>query len=334
MTVTMEDVARRAVVSVATVSRVINNPEMVNKETRDRVLEAIAALDYRMNTAARSLRTQKTRHLAVLLPNLSDPRLIEALETVALEEGFTTLLCTTQDDPARTRHYLTMLAQQRRVDGLIWISPEAPPDQIEQFRSSGLPLVLVNHKSQPHLPILNYKYQAAAYRATVHLLELGHRRIALLNCTGKYCPSSQWWQDGYKDAFADFFLDVDRQLIYNAKTTWNAAVDAIFQQAERPTAVIAFDDWAAAQVYEKCRLQGLRIPADLSLVGCGDLPFAAYLSLSTLRFPVQKIARRAVNLLLHAIEPEARPLALEPTMEPELVLRGSTIGLRSDGHLP
>jgi len=322
MAATMEDVANRAAVSVATVSRVLNTPEKVNRDTRKRVLEAITALDYRINTAARSLRTQQTRHLGILLPNLADPRLTEAIEITALQQGFTTLICTTQSDPERTRQYLDLLSQQRRVDGLIWIAPEVPTQQVEQVISSGLAVVLINYPGQ--FPALNFNYNMAAYRGATHLLDLGHRQLALV--TGS--ANQQWWQDGYTDAFADFYLDVDRRLIY-------PDVKSLFEAGSLPTAIITFDDEAAAQIYTQARERGLRIPNDLSIIGCGDLPFASYLApgLTTLQFPVSRIAEQAVNRLLHHFHNPTERNPLFTLIEPKLILRESTTGLRPHDDL-
>lgn len=120
-------------VSTATVSRVLNNPELVSDDTRQRVADAIRQLDYRVNLAARSLRTNQTRTIAVVLPTIADPvinRMVEAVEDVAITAGYTLLLCSTRGDAAREQTYIELLTQQTVADGVLYISPRATPENV------------------------------------------------------------------------------------------------------------------------------------------------------------------------------------------------------------
>ncbi len=133
MPATMLDVARLAGVSTATVSRVLNTPELVNEETRRRVMESIQQLDYKINVAARRLRTNQTRLIAVVIPTIAEPvinQVVEAVEDAAIEQGYTLLLCSTRGDAEREQGYIDLLTQQMAVDGVLYVSPRAAPEDV------------------------------------------------------------------------------------------------------------------------------------------------------------------------------------------------------------
>ncbi len=176
MTATMLDVARAARVSTATVSRVLNNPELVNDETRRRVLDAIQQLDYKLNVAARRLRTSETRLIAVVIPTIAEPvinQVIEAVEDAAIEQGYTLLLCSTRGDAEREQGYIDLLAQQMAVDGVLYVSPRAAPGEVRRLVSGPAPLVLCNYAMEDTgAPSIWIDHISSIYQATRHLIDV------------------------------------------------------------------------------------------------------------------------------------------------------------------
>ncbi|MCD4686348.1 MAG: LacI family transcriptional regulator [Anaerolineae bacterium] len=148
MSVKMEDVAQLAGVSTATVSRVLNNPELVSADTRERVEQAINQLDYRVNLAARNLRTNQTRTIAIVIPTISEPvinQVVEAVEDAAINAQYSLLMCSTRGDVKREQAYIRLLTQQTLVDGILYVSPRAAPDDVRRLLEGNAPVVLCNY---------------------------------------------------------------------------------------------------------------------------------------------------------------------------------------------
>lgn len=307
MTVTMEDVAKQAAVSIATVSRVLNNPELVNRETRERVLSAIQTLNYHVNITARNLRTQRTQNIAVVVPHLNNPLIsdiLEALEKTALAQGFTTQLCVTYGDIERAEKYATLLAERRRIDGAFAIAPTLMPEMMSLVHSvaENTPLLLGNHHL-PDIPGILFDYHDAAYQVTQYLIHRGHTRIALLNLPPAHCFPAKMREEGFQQALDEASLP--HELIFHPdipddyKANWHSAIEQLL--AAQPTGVIAYDDRTAASIYRVCAERGLRIPHDISVIGCGDFPMAKMLhpTLTTLRFPTEKMGQLAFQTLFN-----------------------------------
>lgn len=331
----MEDVARLAGVSTATVSRVLNNPELVSDDTRQKVADAIRQLDYRVNLAARSLRTNQTRTIAVVLPTIADPvinRMVEAVEDVAITAGYTLLLCSTRGDAAREQTYIELLTQQTVADGVLYISPRATPDNVLALDQGGVPLVLCNYLvERESVPCLLLDHVSSTYQTTAHLLALGHRRIALLNLAAPYYYPARMRLEGFLRAYAEAGIEPDPSLCVEidqptyANDDWYAAIDDLLARADRPSAIVAFNDEVALEVYAVCRERGLRIPYDLSVTGCDDILSSRYLDppLTTVSVPAAEQGKRAVRALLKRL---ARPHSRTPhetRLPVELVVRGS-----------
>lgn len=330
MAIKMRDVARYAAVSVATVSRALNDPSKVNEETRQRVFEAVAALGYRLNSTARSLRTQRTYNIAVVFSSMMYAPFLQAIETVALEYGYTLLLCTTQDDPARTQRYIELLRQQQRVDGICWMSPRVSGESLAPLLEGDTPLLLINAPQAQGLLALDYAQATAGL--TRYLMEKGHERIALLNLDDPNFPPAQWRTQGYQQAHQAAGLALNPALLYQVPTApldhaaWDTAIEQMLHSEPRPTAVITFNDLVAARLYQACTHLGIRIPQELAIAGVGDFPIATMLHppLTTARFPVAEISRTAIELLLEMIANGTPPDPYTVYFPPTLVERAST----------
>jgi LacI family repressor for deo operon, udp, cdd, tsx, nupC, and nupG len=335
MPATMLDVARLAGVSTATVSRVLNTPELVNEDTRRRVMNSIQQLDYKINVAARRLRTNQTRLIAVVIPTIAEPvinQIVEAIEDAAIEQGYTLLLCSTRGDMERERAYIDLLNQQMAVDGVLYVSPRAAPKDVCRLVQGPAPLVLCNYTlDDPAVPCVGIDHVSSIYQATRHLIELGHRMITLLNLAAPYYQPARMRRRGYERAMAESGLPLDPARIIEIHQPtyetgdWRAVIERLLDQPDRPTAIVAFNDEVALEVYAACRARGLCIPADVSVTGCDDTLLARYADppLTTVRIPAYELGRQAMQHLLRCIAGKPRRGGTIPRLAVELVIRES-----------
>jgi DNA-binding LacI/PurR family transcriptional regulator len=333
MPATMLDVARLAGVSTATVSRVLNTPDLVNEETRRRVMDSIQQLDYKINIAARRLRTNQTRLIAVVIPTIAEPvinQVVEAVEDAAIEQGYTLLLCSTRGDMERERAYIDLLTQQMAVDGVLYVSPRAAPEDVGRLAQGPAPLVLCNYTiDDPLTPSVWIDHVSSIYQATRYLIELGHRRITLLNLDAPHYQPARMRRCGYEKALSEAGLD-SAQVIEIRRPTydtdeWRAVIGHMLDQPDRPTAVVAFNDEVALEVYTACRARDLCIPHDLSVTGCDDTLLARYADppLTTVRLPAYDLGRLAMKHLLRHMDQKSARAAPIPRLEVELIVRES-----------
>ena len=350
MTAKMEDVARRAGVSTATVSRALNTPELVSEATHRRVMDAIHDLDYKINQAARRLRTNQTRTIAIVIPTLADPTInqqVEAIEDVAIDEQYTLLICSTRGDTEREQNYIHLLTQQMVVDGVLYMSPRAAPQQVRQLAEGVAPLVLCNYQLPDRpTPSVLIDHVSSLYQTTRHLLDLGHTRIALLNLAAPYYYPARMRREGFDRAFAEAGLTPDPALIVEvqrptyANDAWRGQIHTLLDQPDRPTAIVAFNDEVALQVYAVCRARGLRIPEDVSVTGCDDILTARHVDppLTTVSIPAYALGQTAMRLLLDMIaHPDAAQESGTPatlTLDVSLIVRGSCAPPAAAWHHP
>lgn len=331
----MLDVARLAGVSTATVSRVLNNPEQVNAATRQRVMDSIQQLGYRINVAARQLRTNQTHLIAVVIPTIAEPvinQVIEAVEDAAVEQGYTLLLCSTRGDAAREQGYIEMLTQQLVVDGVLYVSPRAAPEDVVRLAAGPARLVLCNYAiDDPNTPSVWIDHVSSSYQAAHYLIQMGHRRIALLNLDAPFYQPARMRRLGYEQALKEAGLSLDPSLIIEIHQPtydtdeWREVVGRLLDRPDRPTAVVAFNDEVALEVYAACRARGLHIPYHLSVTGCDDTLLARYAHppLTTVRVPAYELGRLAMKHLLRQTDRKPGRAASNPRLEVELVIRES-----------
>jgi DNA-binding LacI/PurR family transcriptional regulator len=335
MSVKMEDVAREARVSTATVSRALNAPELVSEATRQRVMEAIRRLDYKINLAARNLRTNQTRTIAIVIPTISEPvmnELVEAVEDVAIQENYTLLLCSTRGDVEREQAYIRLLTQQTIADGVLYLSPRSAPDVVRQLLDGPAPVILCNYcLDDTSTPSVMMDHVSSIQQTTGHLLALGHRRIALLNLAAPHYYPARMRHEGFEKAFAalglipapDLITEMD-QPTYD-HNEWQDAINHLLDLPDPPTAIVAFNDVVALQVYAVCRQRGLRIPGDLSVTGCDDILSASHVepALTTVLIPARRQGQIAMRYLLKTIAQEAPGIQPVTLIDVELVIRDS-----------
>jgi LacI family transcriptional regulator len=344
MATTIADVARRAGVSTATVSRVLSGVGRASPTTHARVEAAARDLGFRPSDVARSLKRRSTLTLGLIVTDIENPyfpQLVRAVEDAAISDGYAILLCNADEDPEREASYLDLLVE-RRVDGLIVAASTIGSRQGEWLANAPLPAVLVNTAAPGSgLPTIVSDNRAGGSAAARHLLELGHRRFGYLMPPPRNLDAPDRLA-GVRDALVATGLDTDGDppalAIGNGASTvtgGEAAMAALLALVPRPTAVIAYNDLMAIGAMRAIRDRGLSVPADLSLIGFDDVAFAAYVepALTTLRQESAEMGRWAVATLTARIkaargEGEARPASPapdEPRVVPvQLVVRAST----------
>ena len=327
---TLADVAERAGVDKAVVSRVVNADPllMIRPETRARVEAAIKELDYRPNVAARSLRTARTGTLGLFIPDFANPvyaEIITGAASAALAHGQLLVTGSSSVTGRRTQSYLDLLGQGR-VDGLLLAGDPVSPREQEALDAFGLPYLFVNRRNPGIDRYVILDDGQAAAMAVTHLIELGHTRIAHIAGPGRADTATRR-RAGYEQALRSHGLSVDDDLVVTADYTPEGGAEAVRQllaSGVDPTALFVANVASAIGVLRALRDAGKDVPGDVSVIAVHDLPLVGYLAppLTTVRMPLRELGARAVDLLL-ATDPSA-PITEVVTTPIELVVRQST----------
>jgi LacI family transcriptional regulator len=317
------DVAKRAGVSVVTVSRVLNHATSVRETSRSKVMEAVEHLNYQPSAAARSLASGKTNLIGLIVPNISDPFLSEVIYHVdqALEDEGLSLVVTIigeLDQEQRLKKYTFF--KQERVDAVMVLTPLFEEDYIDHLKRSKIPFVIMDNQRYPFqvpsVVIDNYK---GGYDATTLLLDSGHEKIAYIGGPSVLLSAEDRFA-GYLRALGERGLNP--YCVYRGSfeiETGYGAVKDMIEKHTIPTAVFAGDDHIAFGVIDAFRQVGLKIPEDISLVGYDNHPFCNKLhpKLTSVAQPAARMAREAVDLLLSHMKGELgskKVIKLEPTL--------------------
>jgi LacI family transcriptional regulator len=324
------DVAARAGVGVATVSRVLNGRPNVSADKRDRVLLAIRELNYRPSSVARNLSLRRTLVIGVIVPFFTSPSAVERMRGIvsALEGSSYDVALFDVESADRQRRAFDLLGRGDRADGLLGVSFVPPSEELARLQAAQLPCVLVD---APHdaLPTVVIDDVTAGALATRHLIELGHRRIAFVGDT----PADRFRFDsssdrtrGYRKALRKAGLSAPPEYVCEGTQSRHVArsvAEELLLLPERPTAVFAASDIQALGVLEAARALGLRVPQELSVIGFDDIEVASYAGLTTVRQPLFESGRRGAELLLQALAGRQLPVRSE-RLPVEIVLRGTT----------
>jgi LacI family transcriptional regulator len=326
---TIADVARRAGVSIATVSRVLSpGAHPVNPETARRVREAAAALDFVPSALARALVSRRSGLLGLVVPDLADPhypQIARGAEDLARQEGWALLVCNTLGDPQRLADYLRLL-RARRVDAVVVSGGSSlGRRELDAVVASQLPAVLIGRPAAPaRFPFVAVDNVQAAHAATLHLVRAGRRRVAHL--AG---PAAQTTMAdraaGYRAALAERARPAEVVPTYGSSEDGLRATRALLARppGERPDALFAATDRLAVAALGAAIDAGVRVPGELAVVGFDDVPLAAYLrpGLSSVAQPAQQLGEAAIRLALQLLAGEpAEPVVLPA----RLVVRASS----------
>jgi LacI family transcriptional regulator len=327
---TVADVARRARVSRATVSRVLNHYPHVRPQVRARVEQAMRALRYRPDQVARSLARRETQTLGLVVADITNPFYAEtarAIVETARAHGYNVILCNTDNQPRLQEEYVEVL-RQRRVDGIIFGSVFLSDPVVEGLVSAGYPCLMYNRRlrsARGNFIVLDNV--RASLDLTRHLIGLGHRRIAFVAGLRNISTAAERLH-GYRLTLRKTGLAVDRELIrpggFNAETARLAAVGLVKLQ-DRPTAIVAGNDLMALGVMQAVGDLGLRIPGDLAVVGFDDIEMAGHrqIQLTTMAQQKAEMGRLAVLGLLEIIRDPGRFVRrpFQQVLSPTLIVR-------------
>ncbi len=326
--VTISDVARAAGVGIGTVSRVINRSPLVSQATRQRVQQAIERLGYQPSPIARAFGGRRTHKLEVLVPRFAAPfclELLRGIEDALIDTDYAVLLRSMDSVSDRDRAFETC-CHRGRADGVLlaW----TPPTEVfvQRLQAEELPAVLLNAVDRRMWGVA-VDHDAAARRAVEYCVGLGHRRLAVIDRFADPFAAAGpgLCQRGYSEALAA--ASIQERPEYELTTEPDpapgaAAVDALLDLREPPTAIVVGSDLQAIGALHRARMRDRRVPEDVSIVGYNENSISAFLGLTTVRLPLREMASRATELLLVALaEPSARPeTVVFPT---ELVVRAT-----------
>jgi DNA-binding LacI/PurR family transcriptional regulator len=305
---TIRDVARHAGVSVATVSRVLNDIPIVRAEMRDRVREAIAQLGYRPSSTARSLSLGRSQAIGVVAPFFTTPSVVERLRGVSQRAGHHGygLMLFDVETPEQRAGALRDFARPGRIDGLLVISLPLLDEEVSALEHDGLPAVMVDI-GHPHVPHVVIDDAHGGELATEHLLACGHRRIGFIgdrpdNPFG--FTSSEQRRRGFRRALRRAGIRGAAELEARGRHGREEARDlarGLLDRDDPPTAVFAASDTQAVGVLEAAHALGLRVPDDVAVIGFDDIELAEPLGLTTVRQPLRQSGARGADILLAAI---------------------------------
>lgn len=314
---TMVDVARRAGVSVATVSHVVNETRRVRPDTRQAVLDAIDDLGYTPNTLARSLVTARTRSIGLAVSAISNPyftEILQGVEASALEHGYSLLIADPHDDPAHERKVVQLL-HERRVDGVIVAPSAQPAELIGYLTRRGVPCVfldrLVGDGHDHPYDQVGAENAFPLEQLVRHLAELGHTRIGLVAGLPGLSTTAERI-DGYRTGLHHSGLPFDPGLLADGHSEARGAEDAthrLLALAEPPTAIVTANNAMTIGALRALRAAGRAVPGDLALVCFDDFSWADVFSpgLTAISQPSREIGSTAVRLLLDRLERPERP---------------------------
>jgi len=322
-------------VSIATVSRVLNDRPDVAPETREAVLQVIRDLNFAPNRALRAVPAGRTGLVGVTTPMFHGDyfsALLTGITDALDEQDLQAVLCPTFHLQRHEAGVMDRLVRTK-TDGAILVLPSESSEELQKLKQNGFRFVVADegYRLTGEFPIVTSANMAAAIEATEHLLELGHRRIGLIKGIPAFVATEER-ASGYRAALTEAGVPLDPRLeVWGEFDTiqGRAAAASLFELAEPPTAIFACNDEMAVGVLQEARARGIRVPEDLSVVGFDDSTIAriALPAITTVRQPLEEIGRMAANLLTRMIEGQkVDPVRLE--MGARLVVRDSTAPVR------
>jgi LacI family transcriptional regulator len=336
---TIRDVAQRAGVSLATVSRALNDSPLVNEETKQRIVEAAVELDFAPSLSARRLSLGKTQTITVVTSFLTRPQAAERLRGIdaALTDSEFDLVIYNVETVEKRNQYFQTLPLRQRTDGLLVVSLPPPAEVVPRLERADIPIVFIDaHENTSGLPRVLGDDEQGGQMATEHLLGLGHRRVGFIgdefaNPFG--FTSSRDRFAGYTRAMTEAGLaPAAEDVALGAHGRYEARdlAATMLSRANRPTAIVAASDTQALGVLAAAQDLGLHVPDDLSVIGYDDIEACDFVGLTTVRQHLFESGRQGAQLLMAEIVDRAAPPPAV-VIQPEIVLRRTT-GPRKEGR--
>jgi LacI family transcriptional regulator len=331
MAPTMKDIAKKAKVSMITVSRAMNNRPDISRETKSRILKIARELNYTPDLLARSLVTRKTKTVAVLVPDNVDPfyaAVVQGIGDECRERGYGIFLWNTHDSADKELEYLRQ-AREKRTDGMLIYPVQADSRYIKELRRSPVPFVFLNR----HADAVNVDYVIndnvhGAYLAVNHLVQKGHKHIAYI-CAKPNASSGKERIAGCRKAIQEAGLPSESLELLVCEETIASCyklVKELVAKDQRPSAIFVWDDRLAIGAMKAIGEANLRIPQDMAIVGYDDIESSEFLHppLTTVHQPTHQIGETAARILLDKLESEELPKPKKTILKPELVVRDTT----------
>jgi DNA-binding LacI/PurR family transcriptional regulator len=313
--ITIKDVAARAGVSVATVSRVLSDKDNVRGALRDRVIAAADALSYRPNRMARNFRAQRSKFIGLIISDVQNPfytSLVRAVEDAAYADQFSLMLCNSDESPDKERLYIDFLRDER-VAGVIASPTNESETSLKALIDARIPVVAVDRRA-PLTPVdtVLLDHETSAYMLVKHLLDYGHRRIGAI-IPAAVSTSGIERRRGYERALAEMEIPLEASLMRFVEPTeamGNAATFDLLSQPNPPTALFAGNNLTTIGALKAIRQSRLRIPKDISLVGHDDLPWMSLLDppITVSAQPIYEMGQQAMAMLMARINGANHPV--------------------------
>ncbi|ASA21014.1 catabolite control protein A [Paenibacillus donghaensis] len=334
MTVTIYDVAREAGVSMATVSRVVNNNPNVKPQTRKKVFEAIERLGYRPNAVARGLASKKTTTVGVVIPDISNSIFAEiarGIEDIANMYHYNIILCNADKRKEKEIRVINTLLE-KQVDGLLFMGGTVTDEHIQAFQTSSVPIVLCATRDEKGTyPSVDIDHETAAFDAVNTLIRHGHREIAMISGTLQDPANGYSRFHGYKKALEAAGIEYQEDLVRIGNYRYESGVEAMkyfLGLKHKPTAIFAATDEMAIGAIHSIQDEGLKVPDDFSIISVDNIRMASMVRplLTTVAQPMYDLGAVAMRLLTKLMKKE--------TVEnPRVILPHETILRLSVNHV-
>lgn len=331
----IKSVAKKAGVSVATVSRVLNHPDAVAPDTKEHILNVMESLNYTPNWFARGLKLNRTGVIALLIPEILDLGYMEiakGVEDVARQKKYNIMLCTTDEDIKKEKEYIDNFIT-RKVDGLILVSSFIKKNELVQIKNQDISVVLIGRNEELKGENVVYTdYKAATSEAIKHMIEIGHRRIGII-CGYRPKIENMDKLEGFKQTMTEEGLTFQEDHIVKEENSIEGgylAVSKLLNQINRPEAIFVTSDIMAIGAMEKIKQSGLRIPQDIAVVGFDNLKISGFVEpkLTTVAKPMYRMGLIAARLIFDLIDD-----GNQQDNEPQEILIQSKLKVRkSCGH--
>ena len=309
MAITIKDIAKKAGVAHTTVSRALRGSPLIAADTAERIQQIAFEMGYHPSAAARSLKTNRSQVLGVIVTHIADPffsEIIQGIDEIAQQHGYSLFIAAAQHDPDRERAIVKIM-REHRVDGVIICSTPFSPEQSRQFLTQEIPIVVINNQAAEDYRYSIYHDDAyGSQQITRHLIDLGHRKIAYLGnaLSGR---TNLERLSGFRQCMQAARLPIPDGYIYEVPggdpEAGRVGVEHFLAMADRPSAIFCFNDLQAIGVMKGLRQAGLIVPVDCSVAGFDNITFSDYTcpSLTTFDQPKRQIGSEAARLILELL---------------------------------
>ena len=335
----LKDIADKTGFSTNTVSLALRESPRIPLQTRELIRRAATELNYLPNQIAKSLVSRETKTIGLVLTDITNPVLThtaQAIEIALAERGYGTVFATSNNTLSEEVRAVEMV-RSRQVDGiLIYPTSHRKLDHLRPLRRANYPIVLLVGDPDAGIDAVCMDDRRGAYKATRHLIDIGHRKIAIVDGANPYGNLEK--RDGHQQALSEAVIDFDPDFDIDPhghsveKGYW--ALDTLMTGPKRPTAILAANDSLALGALRWALKHKLRVPEDLAIVGMDNIEYAEYAAvpLSSVNYAVETVTRMAVDRLMRLISAgDVLPEPRVTQIDPDLVIRESTLGAKATG---